>query len=279
MLKEQIATISWHVYKIWTACIRVNWESIFLLPQKRISFEPTTTYLLKDLKPFTTYTFRLAARSKHGVGAYTNEISAETPQTRRSSSLSNWSFIYFYSCEKHIFKCIHFCRTLHNLTSTNISGWHWALIKLAKTLKNLCIWKYVNIWICNKCCQLNPTSLTLNKKGCMDNEQRLSVKSRGKVNKNTCCLNFCWAQKENLNNWWKCCMYIKPVFGSLTVSKGTLQILVSWHCTKDTIENSWAFYVGRLPKSATIFTEFVPKWRSFLTIQKLMKVISKAAKS
>nr|XP_012775426.2 receptor-type tyrosine-protein phosphatase delta isoform X29 [Maylandia zebra] len=49
--------------------------------EKRVSFEPTTTYLLKDLKPFTTYTFRLAARSKHGVGAYTNEISAETPQT------------------------------------------------------------------------------------------------------------------------------------------------------------------------------------------------------
>ncbi|XP_036968713.1 receptor-type tyrosine-protein phosphatase delta-like isoform X27 [Acanthopagrus latus] len=49
--------------------------------EKHISFEPTTTYLLKDLKPFTTYTFRLAARSKHGVGAYTNEISAETPQT------------------------------------------------------------------------------------------------------------------------------------------------------------------------------------------------------
>ncbi|KAF3697976.1 Receptor-type tyrosine-protein phosphatase delta [Channa argus] len=51
--------------------------------EKHISFEPTTTYLLKDLKPFTTYTFRLAARSKHGVGAYTSEISAETPQTRK----------------------------------------------------------------------------------------------------------------------------------------------------------------------------------------------------
>ncbi|XP_047241240.1 receptor-type tyrosine-protein phosphatase S-like isoform X21 [Girardinichthys multiradiatus] len=49
--------------------------------EKRISFEPTTTYLLKELKPFTTYTFRLAARSKHGVGAYTSDISAETPQT------------------------------------------------------------------------------------------------------------------------------------------------------------------------------------------------------
>ncbi|XP_013859804.1 receptor-type tyrosine-protein phosphatase delta isoform X29 [Austrofundulus limnaeus] len=49
--------------------------------EKRVSFEPTMTYLLKDLKPFTFYTFRLAARSKHGVGAYTSEISAETPQT------------------------------------------------------------------------------------------------------------------------------------------------------------------------------------------------------
>ncbi|XP_052417864.1 receptor-type tyrosine-protein phosphatase delta-like isoform X26 [Carassius gibelio] len=49
--------------------------------EKRVSFEPTTTYLLKDLKPFTTYSFQLAARSKHGIGAYTNVISAETPQT------------------------------------------------------------------------------------------------------------------------------------------------------------------------------------------------------
>lgn len=58
------------------------------LPQKRVSFEPTTTYLLKDLKPFTTYSFQLAARSKHGIGAYTNVISAETPQTRKSLSVS-----------------------------------------------------------------------------------------------------------------------------------------------------------------------------------------------
>uniref|UniRef100_A0A8C5I5E3 protein-tyrosine-phosphatase n=1 Tax=Gouania willdenowi TaxID=441366 RepID=A0A8C5I5E3_GOUWI len=40
----------------------------------------------KQLKPFTTYTFRLAARSKHGVGAYTSEISAETPQTQPSGA-------------------------------------------------------------------------------------------------------------------------------------------------------------------------------------------------
>nr|XP_023685344.1 receptor-type tyrosine-protein phosphatase delta-like isoform X34 [Paramormyrops kingsleyae] len=49
--------------------------------EKRVSFEPMTAYLLKDLKPFSSYTFQLAARSKHGVGAYTSEISTETPQT------------------------------------------------------------------------------------------------------------------------------------------------------------------------------------------------------
>uniref|UniRef100_A0A3B4CB05 Receptor-type tyrosine-protein phosphatase S n=1 Tax=Pygocentrus nattereri TaxID=42514 RepID=A0A3B4CB05_PYGNA len=53
--------------------------------EKRVSFESTTTYLLKDLRPFTTYTFQLAARSRHGIGAYTNEISAETPQTQPSA--------------------------------------------------------------------------------------------------------------------------------------------------------------------------------------------------
>ncbi|XP_035493677.1 protein tyrosine phosphatase receptor type Db isoform X12 [Scophthalmus maximus] len=49
--------------------------------EKKMSFEPTTSYLLKNLKPFSTYTFQLAARSKHGIGAYTNEVSIETPQT------------------------------------------------------------------------------------------------------------------------------------------------------------------------------------------------------
>ncbi|CAL8328714.1 unnamed protein product [Lota lota] len=49
--------------------------------EKKASFEPTTSYLLKNLKPFSTYTFQLAARSKHGVGAYTNEVSVDTPQT------------------------------------------------------------------------------------------------------------------------------------------------------------------------------------------------------
>ncbi|XP_061761434.1 receptor-type tyrosine-protein phosphatase delta-like isoform X11 [Nerophis ophidion] len=49
--------------------------------EKKVNFEPTTSYLLKNLKPFSAYTFQLAARSKHGVGAYTNEVSIDTPQT------------------------------------------------------------------------------------------------------------------------------------------------------------------------------------------------------
>ncbi|XP_055366465.1 protein tyrosine phosphatase receptor type Db isoform X21 [Betta splendens] len=49
--------------------------------EKKVSFEPTTSYLLKNLKPFSSYTFQLAARSKHGIGAYTNEVSIDTPQT------------------------------------------------------------------------------------------------------------------------------------------------------------------------------------------------------
>lgn len=91
-------------FSVVAICESVFFKFFNLSSQKRISFEPTTTYLLKELKPFTTYTFRLAARSKHGVGAYTSEISAETPQTRRSSSIydpvkkkKNW---------KMIFKCI-----------------------------------------------------------------------------------------------------------------------------------------------------------------------------
>lgn len=63
----------------------LNVPVVFLSLQKKVSFEPTTSYLLKNLKPFSTYTFQLAARSKHGIGAYTNEVSIDTPQTRRSN--------------------------------------------------------------------------------------------------------------------------------------------------------------------------------------------------
>ncbi|XP_028833285.1 receptor-type tyrosine-protein phosphatase S-like isoform X12 [Denticeps clupeoides] len=49
--------------------------------EQKVTFDPSTTYLLKDLKPFSSYTFQLAAHSKHGVGAFTSEFTAETPQT------------------------------------------------------------------------------------------------------------------------------------------------------------------------------------------------------
>uniref|UniRef100_A0AAQ5XYL6 Receptor-type tyrosine-protein phosphatase delta n=1 Tax=Amphiprion ocellaris TaxID=80972 RepID=A0AAQ5XYL6_AMPOC len=53
--------------------------------EKKVTFEPTASYLLKNLKPFSTYTFQLAAKSKNGIGAYTNEVSIDTPQTLPSA--------------------------------------------------------------------------------------------------------------------------------------------------------------------------------------------------
>lgn len=50
-------------------------------PEQKISFDPSSSYLLKNLKPFSTYIFQLAARSKHGLGAFTSEITVQTPQT------------------------------------------------------------------------------------------------------------------------------------------------------------------------------------------------------
>ncbi|KAG5285347.1 hypothetical protein AALO_G00002390 [Alosa alosa] len=52
--------------------------------EQKVTFDPSTSYLLKELKPFSSYTFQLAAHSKHGVGAFTSEVIADTPQTRES---------------------------------------------------------------------------------------------------------------------------------------------------------------------------------------------------
>ncbi|MCI4395004.1 hypothetical protein PGIGA_G00175390 [Pangasianodon gigas] len=62
----------------------IGYELIYRLgdqPEQKIVFEPSSSYVLKNLKPFSTYTFQLAARSKHGVGAFTSELSIQTPQT------------------------------------------------------------------------------------------------------------------------------------------------------------------------------------------------------
>ncbi|XP_042629062.1 receptor-type tyrosine-protein phosphatase S-like isoform X7 [Cyprinus carpio] len=61
-----------------------SYELIYRLgdqPEQKISFDPSSSYLLKNLKPFSTYIFQLAARSKHGLGAFTSEITVQTPQT------------------------------------------------------------------------------------------------------------------------------------------------------------------------------------------------------
>ncbi|XP_043091194.1 protein tyrosine phosphatase receptor type Db isoform X9 [Puntigrus tetrazona] len=62
-----------------------GYELIYRLgdqPEQKISFDPSSSYLLKNLKPFSTYIFQLAARSKHGLGAFTGEITVQTPQTQ-----------------------------------------------------------------------------------------------------------------------------------------------------------------------------------------------------
>uniref|UniRef100_A0A8B9LEA6 protein-tyrosine-phosphatase n=1 Tax=Astyanax mexicanus TaxID=7994 RepID=A0A8B9LEA6_ASTMX len=62
-----------------------GYELIYRLgdqPEEKINFDPSSSYLLKNLKPFSTYTFQLAARSKHGVGAFTGEVTVQTPQTQ-----------------------------------------------------------------------------------------------------------------------------------------------------------------------------------------------------
>uniref|UniRef100_A0A8C2FSG4 protein-tyrosine-phosphatase n=1 Tax=Cyprinus carpio TaxID=7962 RepID=A0A8C2FSG4_CYPCA len=65
-----------------------GYELIYRLgdqPEQKISFDPSSSYLLKNLKPFSTYIFQLAARSKHGLGAFTSEITVQTPQTLPSA--------------------------------------------------------------------------------------------------------------------------------------------------------------------------------------------------
>ncbi|XP_073670509.1 protein tyrosine phosphatase receptor type Db isoform X2 [Paramisgurnus dabryanus] len=62
----------------------MGYELIYRLgdqPEQKISFDPSSSYLMKNLKPFSTYIFQLAARSKHGLGAFTSEITVQTPQT------------------------------------------------------------------------------------------------------------------------------------------------------------------------------------------------------
>lgn len=48
-----------------------------------MTFDPTSSYTLEDLKPDTLYHFQLAARSDMGVGVFTPTIEARTAQSSK----------------------------------------------------------------------------------------------------------------------------------------------------------------------------------------------------
>lgn len=54
-----------------------------LLFQHKVTFDPTSSYTLEDLKPDTLYCFQLAARSELGVGVFTPTIEARTAQSSK----------------------------------------------------------------------------------------------------------------------------------------------------------------------------------------------------
>ncbi|XP_051866593.1 receptor-type tyrosine-protein phosphatase F-like [Pristis pectinata] len=53
--------------------------------EEHVTFDPKSSYTVEGLKPDKTYYFRLAARSEHGLGAYTQIISAKTMQSTPSA--------------------------------------------------------------------------------------------------------------------------------------------------------------------------------------------------
>ncbi|XP_041594121.1 receptor-type tyrosine-protein phosphatase F isoform X8 [Vulpes lagopus] len=53
--------------------------------QHKVTFDPTSSYTLEDLKPDTLYHFQLAARSEMGVGVFTPTVEARTAQSTPSA--------------------------------------------------------------------------------------------------------------------------------------------------------------------------------------------------
>ena len=54
-----------------------------LFSQHKVTFDPTSSYTVEDLKPDTLYRFQLAARSELGVGVFTPTIEARTAQSSK----------------------------------------------------------------------------------------------------------------------------------------------------------------------------------------------------
>uniref|UniRef100_A0A8C4WYI2 protein-tyrosine-phosphatase n=1 Tax=Eptatretus burgeri TaxID=7764 RepID=A0A8C4WYI2_EPTBU len=73
--------------------------------EQMVMFNPSMTYLLEGLRPNTLYNFRLAARSKQGVGATTPTVSVRTrlstpsaaPQSVTCKSISSTSLLVHWS--------------------------------------------------------------------------------------------------------------------------------------------------------------------------------------
>ncbi|XP_040087351.1 receptor-type tyrosine-protein phosphatase F isoform X7 [Oryx dammah] len=53
--------------------------------QHKVTFDPTSSYTVEDLKPDTLYRFQLAARSELGVGVFTPTVEARTAQSTPSA--------------------------------------------------------------------------------------------------------------------------------------------------------------------------------------------------
>ncbi|XP_038616588.1 receptor-type tyrosine-protein phosphatase F isoform X3 [Tachyglossus aculeatus] len=53
--------------------------------QEKVTFDPTSSYAVEDLKPDTLYKFSLAARSDMGVGVYTPTVETRTAQSTPSA--------------------------------------------------------------------------------------------------------------------------------------------------------------------------------------------------
>lgn len=57
---------------------------VFLsVSQQHVTFDPTGSYAVENLKPDTLYKFSLAARSEMGLGVYTQPIEARTAQSSK----------------------------------------------------------------------------------------------------------------------------------------------------------------------------------------------------
>lgn len=67
-----------------------------------MTFDPTSSYTLEDLKPDTLYHFQLAARSDLGVGVFTPTVEARTAQSSKCLLRPPLSHLGWYTTHGHI---------------------------------------------------------------------------------------------------------------------------------------------------------------------------------